>query len=715
LKHNLWKIDSQILPFQQQEDIMTTSSQEHHVENDKSAPETQIKLNVFPVSFRNEQFEENLAYFKTAQPAIYNTVVKHCCKEFRLCSNPDGSPNIIETKNNTAVYNTFDKTSFWDLINKNITNISADFTIPLHFIGGGDSRWKSNNPIQYGMLNSLYEKGVFHQLGVRDDNLEPFKNCSSDFLPFIRVYGVGLGYHITELIRLKNINYMSIYEPKLDLFYTSLFTIPWKLVFQYFDARGKGLNLVLGGAPDNAIRTNATFLKQRFMPLTTCFYRLKHLGSAEASELIKKEPQSDAVEREQSDAGWYEDQRFGFYLSARNIKNDSKFFSGRKIKQYFRAFIVGAGPSLNDTIHYIKAHQDDAVIVSCGSAITPLLKAGIIPDYEVVQERVWQFEKHEEKHDLELLKKVTLLKLNVVSQRIDKFYDDTLIFQKFRDPGSSMLADYPVTTAVNPTVTNAGISMCAALGVDEAYLFGVDYGAPKDSEKMHADNTIYDRATVDDSVKAKTRFDLPGNLGAPIRTDSTLSWSHQTTEMKIAEYPTIKWINVGEGALIAGASPLAPEKLPKKFKKKTAKKEVKKELSSCFNNNYSSAAVLQRLRTTQMLQINEYLEAISGFADSTPQTREEIIYILSLLYKAVNTGKEKSSYLPAALLPYGFIQFITSVYMQISLAENDRIAVSFFNDAMSILVDYITNIHQDLYRILELIPLEEETDLIETW
>jgi len=694
---------------------MTTSSQEHPVKKDKSAAESKIELNVFSTSFKNEQFEENLAYFKTAQPAIYNAVVNHCCEEYRLCSNPDGSPNIINIKSNTPVYNTFDNTSFGDLINKSITNLAVTIAIPQNFIGSGDTRWKSNNPIQYGMLNNLYKKGVFHQLGVKNDKLEPLINYSTDFLPLIRVYGIGLGYHITELIRLKSINYMSIYEPKIDLFYTSLYTIPWKLIFKYFDARSKGLNLVLGGNADNAIRTNATFFKQRFMPLTTCFYRFKHLGSAEANELINKEPQADNIEREQSDAGWYEDQRFGFYLSARNIKKNSKFFSGKKVKRYFRAFIVGAGPSLNDTIDYIKAHQNDAIIISCGSAITPLLNAGIVPDYEVMQERLWHFNKIEEEHDLELLKKTTLFKLNVVSPRIDKFYKDTLIFQKFRDPGSSMLTNYPVTTAVNPTVTNAGISMCAALGVDEAYLFGVDYGAPKDSEKMHVDNTIHDKATVDDSVKAKTHFDLPSNLGAPIRTTAVLSWSHQTTELKIAEYPTIKWINVGEGALIAGATPLAPEKLPKKLKKKMAKKEVKQEIAKCFNNNYSSTAVLQQLETTQREQLNEYLDAISGFTESTPQTREEILHVLTLLHKAVSTGKEKSAYLPAALLPYGLFQFITSVYMQISLAESDRIAVNFFKDSMSIMVDYIENIRQDLHRILEFIPLKEETDLIETW
>jgi hypothetical protein len=334
----------------------------------------------------------------------------------------------------------------------------------------------------------------------------------------------------------------------------------------------------------------------------------------------------------------------------------------------------------------------------------------------VVQERVWQFEKHEEKHDLDLLKKVTLLKLNVVSPRIDKFYKDTLIFQKFRDPGSSMLTDYPVTTAVNPTVTNAGISMCAALGVEEIYLFGVDYGAPEDSDRMHAANTIYDNSKRD-NVKERTKenFILPGNLGARIKTNTVLSWSHQTTEMKIAEYPKIKWINVGEGALIAGARPLAPKHLPTKFKKKFDKKTVLKEIPTCFNNDYSPVSVLNHLKTIQIQQVEEYFKALLDFKKATPQTREEILYVLSLLYKAVNVGKERSGYLPSSLLPYGFIQFITNVYIQCSLAKEDSTAMQFFNKSMIILAQYITDISQDLVKVLEYIELDSETDLIETW
>ncbi|MCK5684469.1 motility associated factor glycosyltransferase family protein, partial [bacterium] len=554
-------------------------------------------------------------------------------------------------------------------IRTSIEMLSCNILVGDTFILGGENRWKVNNPIQYDMLIKLYEAGIFGKLKLTPDFLANIQGYKTDYFPLVRVYGIGLGYHLTNLIKLKTISYITIYEPHIDLFFTSLYTIPWQLIFKYFNNKGKGMNLVVGGTSDAAITNNITFIRQKLMPLTSCFYRFNHFSSKFILDAISKEPQSDAIERQQSDAGWYEDQRAGFYISAKNIQKKNKFFSGKKIKRFSRAFIIGSGPSLSETINYVKKHQGNALIISCGSAITPLLKVGVIPDYEVIQERNWQYVDFEKKQDLSALKKVTLLKLNVVSTKIDKHYRETLIFQKFRDPGSSFLGDnYPVTTAVNPTVTNAGIAMCAELGINEAYLFGVDYGAPKDHEKMHVTNTIYDDLPIDDNVESTTEFDLPGNLGAEIRTTTVLSWSLQTTELKIAEHPNIRWFNVGEGAMISGAVPVDPKELPTNFSKKINKYKLREEILRCFNNDYSPAKVLERIKTTQMQQVEEYFQALKGFTASFPKTRGEVVTVLSLLYKAVNIGQNKSHFLPTPLLSYGFKQFVTNVYMQSAMA-----------------------------------------------
>ena len=677
------------------------------------SPDSTVKLTLMSKDYRPPLFEENISFFKIKHPEIYNVVLNYASKDFVLCSNPDGSPNILDLKTNIPLYNTFTYGETLSAIKESVINIKRSAHIGNTFVLGGDENWRKDNTIQVTMLNELYAAGIFNKLQLKANFLTPLISHETDFLPFVRVCGIGLGYHLTELVKNYNISYITIYEPHLDLFYSSLYTIPWKLLFQYFTAKGKGINLSLGLTPEAAIESNTLFIQQRLTPLNTCYYRLNHFSSNKIKEINSQEPLSDVITRDVSDAGWYEDQRAGFYWGARNIRQKNKVYTGKKVKKYFRAFIVGSGPSLNKSIHYIKQHQRDALIISCGSAISALLRNDIVPDYQVVQERFWHYGRYEEDLDQEILKNITLIKLNVCSPKSDKYYKETLVIQKFRDPGSSLLGEeYTVTKAVNPSVTNAGVSILSRLGVNEIYLFGADYGAPKDSKKMHASGTIYDDDAIDDTVESRADYNLPGNFGAEISSDAFLSWSLKTTELTIAEYPNIKWINVGEGALIKGAIPTRTDDLPKRFSKPVSKKNIKYEISKCFNNHYSSSETIEHLKTIQMQQVNEYFDALLGFMESTPQTREEVVYVLGMLYSAVSVGQNESHFLPASLLSFGFKQFITDVYIQNSLEIDDESAAIFFQNTKKIFTNYIIAIHTDLNQIIQAIDAKEEIDLL---
>ena len=57
-------------------------------------------------------------------------------------------------------------------------------------------------------------------------------------------------------------------------------------------------------------------------------------------------------------------------------------FSRSKIRSN-PVFIVASGPSLDKDIEWIKKNQDKAVVFACGSAIMPLLRNGIQPDFSV--------------------------------------------------------------------------------------------------------------------------------------------------------------------------------------------------------------------------------------------------------------------------------------------------------------------------------------------
>ncbi len=667
-----------------------------------------MMLTILSDNFRNEQFEQNLAYFQQYQPALFDIINKHQCKEYQLCITADGNPNILHLASKTLVYSTTGMDEIISSIQHGIDNLSCNTYLSPGFIGGAPEEWLIDNPIQAKMLDTLYDTGIFKQMQLTLQQLTPLENYATDYLPMIRVYGIGLGYHLTELIRQKKISYMLIYEPHFDLFYNSLFTTPWNLIFRYFASSNKGINLALATSPEQAIASHQIFMESRLTPVSSLFYRFNYFAnSAAINEKIQQESQADNVQRQQLDAGWYEDQRVGLFYAARNIRNNNKFYNGKKIKPFFSAFVVGSGPSLNESITYIKEHQQDAIIIACGSAMTPLFKAGITPDYVVVQERNWHLAELEQKHRAEL-KRVSLLKLNVVSSLIDDFYKETLIFQKHNDPGSVLMdSNYAITGELNPTVTNAGISMVAELGASRVYLFGVDYGVPEGNRKAHAKGTIYD--DVEDDINDTARFKLTGNLGATIQSDEVLTWSLDTTEMSLKKHAHIQWYNVGEGAKIKGAIPITTSTLPKRFSKAINKPDLHQKITACFDNNYHTETIIKQLKTHYMAQVDEYCDALMGFTLATPQTREEITSTLSLMYMATNVGRNRMDFLPASLLAYGFKQFITDVYIQNGLQADEISATQFFEHARKVLADFIQSIQKDLDKLL--LAIDNETDI----
>ena len=69
-------------------------------------------------------------------------------------------------------------------------------------------------------------------------------------------------------------------------------------------------------------------------------------------------------------------------LSQKNSVNSHKTYS-----QNMPAIIVGNGPSLDKEIDFLRKNQDNFVIFCSGSALKPLYKAGITPDFQVEIER----------------------------------------------------------------------------------------------------------------------------------------------------------------------------------------------------------------------------------------------------------------------------------------------------------------------------------------
>lgn len=658
---------------------------------------TRNTIQLVPEDFKNELFKKNLAFFKEIDANLYKIALLHQPSKYRLCLNPDGSANILHLRSKQLVYHTSEEE-----ISKNTDNKIA--SMPRHLGFNAEYALQATeqiikySPVQFHAYEKLLESGPFENTQVSKDNTKVTlkHQDKNNFIPYLRVYGLGLGDHLIKLIQSKEIVFINIYEPNIDLFYTSLFIVPWEIIFKYFNTGHKKMNLIIGTSVDNAVKSESKFIATNFPLMPSHCTRINVFENIDAfNQLIAEEAKTDRLINNELTAGWYDDQKIGLYNCLLNVNENKKFYIGNKTHSFLRVFVIGSGPSLNETIGYIKDHQNDAMVFSCGSALNPLLAADIVPDFEIVQERIWHKTILGDLRS-EHTKEITLLKLNVVSPSNDTLYKDTFIFQKFNDPGSALLpSNYPSTTAVNPTVTNAGIAFASELGANEVYLFGVDYGAPEDTDRMHANNTIYDDK-VSDTRDAQQNLKLKGNFGNNISSNDLLHWSLKVTETRVKASPETKWFNVGDGAFIEGTEPTQASDLPTKFNAQINKAKLRTEIEQCFSNNYSPDEVFDRFEAHHLKIISEYLDTVESFMESTPTSRELVIHVLNLIFKAVDIGREDSQFMPATLLAGGIKRLLENIYIQNALSHSDDKAEEFFNQTKEIFRTYFSEIKEDL-------------------
>jgi hypothetical protein len=644
-----------------------------------------------PEDFSNSQYEENLAYLFKHHPKLHRIFASRKLGDYRLCLNPDGSPNIICMSTQSLVYPT-DQASIYandGLRVKGMDRRLARQTVyDLKFPEG----YEEFSPIQAHAYRALF---------ALKDNLaasQPAQTKESTFVPYLRIYGVGLGTHILRVLKERTVFTATIVEPNLDLFQISLYTMPWQLVHDYFNVGHRQLQIIVGESVEDTIKLQTNFSASITQLLFMhCYWMVYFPKSGDIVRIVKDSLAKDVSNYLESSAGWYEDQRIGLYNAARNIKAKHPFFIGRNVQRFLRVLVIGSGPSLDSSIEFLKENRENAIYVSCGTALSALKAAGIYPDYQVIQERLWTEDTIAGAMDEETGQHVALMKLNVVNDRNDSGYRNVLVFQKYRDPGSGLLpTNFPTTQSVNPTVTNAGAAFAAALGASEIYLFGADYGSPMDSESMHAKNTIYDGEDVVDPLREQAALQIPGNFGKVVRTTSILSWSKDVTEILVKANPKIRWFNVGDGAFIEGSRPCQVQELGQRFPGRHNNSAVKSEISKCFSSQYDPDDVLADFERKHLQEIDEYFGAFTDFLAAKPQTKEDITFVLSQMFKAVNMGAEIPNYIPQSLFGGGLIRLLEVIFTDTSVMDSDEAACRYFEQATEVVRTYCQDVRMDV-------------------
>jgi hypothetical protein len=399
---------------------------------------------------------------------------------------------------------------------------------------------------------------------LKAQNEQKKNNRLPKVMPSLMLMGVGSGYHIYSLLKDHIVKKLYIYEPHSDLLYLSLFLTDWTTIFEQLNSNNTELHFSIGEFDSElgvSKEVESVFQKfGRFFSGYSFLYKHYH------DDYLDRVTKQLSVQFVGNILG------LGFYDDAiLSIENFSKNFDVPFLRpdsldglKDVPVYLIANGPSLDKDIQWLMEHQGNAIIISCGTALSALYKYGLKPDFHCEMERCQvTHDVLASFYDKEFFSGITLLALNTVLPSVFAMFENKVQGVKWGEASSKLFAqglglqEKPALLVYcNPTVSNCALAFCEKIGFTDITLFGVDMGYK--SEQHHSKNSVYYKGEQDSGLyKHKAKYKLKGNFDNDsfVETDEIFKYSHSVLERTLAKNPHLKVKNCSDGAYIEGAKP----------------------------------------------------------------------------------------------------------------------------------------------------------------
>lgn len=339
----------------------------------------------------------------------------------------------------------------------------------------------------------------------------------------IIIYGLGLGYHIEEIIRISNGN-SKIYVIELNTnivqlckkYNGKLFLENIKFIFHINEFR----KINFDDVEDIAIhKPSLDLLKEQDFQLYNSIknYSIKRNSIKSNSDNLKKNKESNLM-----------------------VKHNP--ISSLLLKDWKKGFIiVSAGPSLDYSIEDIKKIKNEYTIITVGTATKTLLSNNIKPNIIVIidgNELV-----KNQLHGIDEVD-IPLCFLSTASRWAVKEYDGSkYIF--FNDDNSKFEINTGKTVAV------AAMDIAIKLGANEILMFGQDLAFLNGRTHIKDFENIYDKENV--IVYERENPKVKSVNGKLLDTKQGYIYFKEQIENLINKNKDIRFINFSGGAFINGA------------------------------------------------------------------------------------------------------------------------------------------------------------------
>ena len=540
-------------------------------------------------------FEKNIKYLYNNLPHYYSLITTIKKKRFLIKNN-----NIFDTLTNSFLYpNSIEEDSIifaTNPINNSLYDKYFTFVEP--------KKWEEKFYITGKIINKLIEKA--NRLSYTD-----IFYFDKNFLPTTIIYGLMAGKHIDLLVENYEFQSLLIYEPNIEFFAISLYFMDLEKIYKKL---GERFFIQIGGNLSEEIIQK--FLNERVV--TSSFLQLEL--TTYYHPIIENAKKKFDEFRNTKLRGWgtYEDEMIGIKNHKRNINKYPILKYSKNLNIPF--CIVANGKSLEKNIEFIKKNKNSMIIVSVGTALKPLLKAGIESDFHIEQERIELL--------IEALREILpqyngiFIGANVVNPKVFEMAKNPYMYIR---EGFTFERFYPRPLIFSsPLVGNTGVSFAANF-TKEIYLCGMDLGF-RLGEKKHSKNSFYDN---EEDIQTEG-IKIKGNFSNDIYTDSLLLSSKQMLE-KLIKIKNLTVYNLSDGAFIEGTIPIKDKSLLQNINKEKIKEEI---LSSFVNEEFQEIAP----------NIYPLLNAIShAFKQLNIKDYKHLTGVIDFLEDLINSYAKKDS------------------------------------------------------------------------
>lgn len=567
-------------------------------------------------SFCNKRFQQNLAFFQMDYPNLFNAL-QTPAKEYQLYIGQEGI-NII---------NFVQKTLMFPLVNGKSTMLeiheNCAYNPPIN------EKW---HRIFGSKLEKMGENFTFSKILV--DEIIDFMQANggietyhlpSDFMPSLNLFGLGGGIFLQILAeRYTFIHNFFIFEESLDLFRIACFFVDFPMLFSKTQKKAGYIFL------ENMMERdyiNHFFLTRK---ISTSAIRFELMFYQTPININARDVVYEM--HAQSLRGWgtFEDEM-------RGIVNKTSYPIASMLTEVKRVnapiCVVANGPSLDSLLPFIKANAKKMIIFSCGTALKPLLKAGIKPDFQI------EIERHDFLGDVlksAPLGEIPLLCASVLDKKAKEVTKEIYMFERDGSSAANLNAPKLKIQFTAPLVGNAGAALACYLGSD-VILCGLDCGYKKGAKK-HAKNSYYgeEEATIPDDA-----FLVVGNFSNDIYSDPLFSLSRMALEEAFKTLKPFHILNLSDGAKINGATPIHHED----FELKTIDKKLAlKQIKSLFKDPYKVGFYTKDTQKYHF-EILAFKNKIQDTFKHKVTSKKELFWAIDAIYQTIAKEAEKNPFI----------------------------------------------------------------------